>query len=78
MKLWIQKYSFCGIATNKNDELTEIDFILDNDMFQSYDSNDEFASYDESKEVRLQNELGNDIHQVKYFFQEEVVPNLID
>ena len=47
-------------------------------MFQSYDSNDEFASYDESKEVRLQNELGNDIHQVKYFFQEEVVPNLID
>ena len=30
------------------------------------------------KEVRLQNELGDDIHQVKYFFQEEVIINLMD
>ena len=66
------------IATNKNDELTEIDFILDTDSFQTYDSNDEFAGYDESKETRLQNELGNDIHQVKYFFQEEVIPSLVN
>jgi hypothetical protein len=66
------------IATNKQDDLTEIDFILDKDMFQTYDSSDEFAEYDESKEVRLQNELGNDIHQVKFFFQEEVIPNLVD
>jgi hypothetical protein len=39
---------------------------------------DEFAGYDEKKEVRLQNELGDDIHQVKYFFQEEVIINLMD
>jgi hypothetical protein len=66
------------IATDKNDELTEIDFVLDNDMFQTYDSNDEFAGYDESKEKRVQDELGNDIHQVKYFFQEEVIPSLVN
>jgi len=64
------------IATDKKDELTEIDFVLDQDTFQTYDSEDEFAGYDESKEKRLQDELGNDIHQVKYFFQEEVIPNL--
>ena len=64
------------IATDKNNELTEIDFVLEQDSFQTYDSDDEFAGYDESKEKRLQDELGNDIHQVKYFFQEEVIPNL--
>jgi hypothetical protein len=64
------------IATDKNNELTEIDFVLEEDSFQTYDSDDEFAGYDESKEKRLQDELGNDIHQVKYFFQEEVIPNL--
>jgi hypothetical protein len=66
------------IATDKKDNLTEIDFVLDQDSFQTYDSEDEFAGYDENKEVRLQLELGNDIHQVKYFFQEDVIPYLID
>jgi hypothetical protein len=66
------------IATDKKGNLTEIDFVLDTDGFQTYDSNDEFAGYDESKENRLQFEVGDDIHQVKYFFQEEVIPNLMD
>jgi len=66
------------IATDKRGEIKEIDFVLDTDDFQSYDSNDEFAGYDSEKEVRLQDELGKDIHQVKYFFQEEVIPNLMD
>lgn len=66
------------IATNKSGKLTEIDFIKDYDALQSYDLDDEMGGYDEGKEVRLQNELGNDIHQVKYFFQEEVIPNLMD
>ena len=66
------------IATDKNGKLTEIDFVLDQDSIQTYDSEDEFSGYDESKENRLQLELGNDIHQVKYFFQEEVIPNLMD
>ncbi len=60
------------IATDKKGNLTEIDFTLDQDSFQTYDSDDEFAEYDEDQEKRLQDELGNDIHQVKYFFQEEV------
>jgi hypothetical protein len=64
------------IATNKSGKLTEIDFVLDNDSLQSYDLDDE-DGYDEEKEVRLQNELGNDLHQAKYFFQEEVIPILI-
>jgi hypothetical protein len=66
------------IATNKSGKLTEMDFIKDYDALQSYDEDDEMGGYDEGKEVRLQNELGNDIHQVKYFFQEEVIPNLMD
>ena len=66
------------IVTDKNGKLTEIDFVLESNGFQTYDSDDEFAGYDEKKEVRLQNELGDDIHQVKYFFQEEVITNLMD
>ena len=66
------------IVTDKNEKLTEIDFVLESNGFQTYDSDDEFAGYDEKKEVRLQNELGDDIHQVKYFFQEEVIINLMD
>ena len=66
------------IATNKSGKLTEIDFIKDYDALQSYDLDDEMGGYDEGREVRLQNELGDDIHQVKYFFQEEVIINLMD
>jgi hypothetical protein len=66
------------IVTDKNEKLTEIDFVLESNGFQTYDSNDEFDGYDEKKEFRLQNELGDDIHQVKYFFQEEVIINLMD
>jgi hypothetical protein len=66
------------VATDKADNITEIDFVLDQDSFQTYDSDDETAGYDESKEKRLQNELGKDINQVKYFFETEVIPNLTD
>jgi hypothetical protein len=66
------------IATDKKDNLTEIDFIMDYDALQSYNEDDEMGGYDEGREVRLQNELGNDIHQVKYFFENEVVINLHD
>jgi hypothetical protein len=66
------------IVTDKNGKLTEIDFVLESNGYQTYDSDDEFAGYDEKKEIRLQNELGEDIHQVKYFFQEEVITNLMD
>jgi hypothetical protein len=65
------------IATNKSGKLTEMDFIKDYDALQSYDEDDEMGGYDEGKEVRLQNELGNDLHQAKYFFQEEVIPSLM-
>jgi len=66
------------IATDKKDNLTEIDFVLDQDL-QTYDSDDEFAGYDEEKERRLQDEMGNkDLSQVKYFFMEEVIPHLGD
>jgi len=65
------------IATNKSGKLTEIDFVLDNDSLQSYDLDDE-DGYDEEKEVYLDVKLGDDIHQAKYFFQEEVIPNLMD
>lgn len=66
------------IATNNNGKITEIDFVLESNGFQSYDSNDELGRYDEEKEVRLQDVLGNDLHQVKYFLQEEVISDLMD
>ena len=66
------------IATDNNGKITEIDFVLESNGFQSYDSSDEFAGYDEEKEVRLQDVLGNDLHQVKYFLQEEVISDLMD
>ena len=65
------------IATNKSGKLTEMDFVLDNDSLQSYDLDDE-DGYDEEKEVYLDVKLGDDIHQAKYFFQEEVIPSLMD
>jgi len=65
------------IATDKSGKLTEMDFVLDNDSLQSYDLDDE-DGYDEEKEVYLDVKLGDDIHQAKYFFQEEVIPSLMD
>lgn len=65
------------VATDKNGNITEIDFIMDQD-FQSYNSNDVNAGYDETQEVRLIDELNKkDVHKIRYFFQEEVIPNLM-
>lgn len=65
------------IANNKGGDLVEIDFVLDNG-FQSYNTDDEFGIYDESKEKRLQDELGSDIKQIEYFFNTDVIPNLLN
>jgi hypothetical protein len=51
---------------------------LESEGFQTYDSNNEFEGYNNEGEVRLQNKLKKDIHQVKYFFENEVVINLHD
>ena len=64
------------VVTDKQNKKIELDFVLDQDSFQTYDFEDEFAGYDEDQEKRLQDELKNDIHQVKYFFQEEIIPYL--
>jgi len=66
------------IATDKKGNLTEIDFVLDQDSFQTYDSDDDLAGYDKSKEKRLTDELKNQSARVKYFFEEEVIPTLMD
>ena len=66
------------IATDKKGNLTEIDFVLDQDSFQTYDSDDDLAGYDESKEKRLTDELKDQGARVKYFFEEEVIPTLMD
>jgi hypothetical protein len=66
------------IATDKSGKLTDIDFVLESEGFQTYDSNNEFEGYNNEGEVRLQNKLKKDIHQVKYFFENEVVINLND
>lgn len=75
--LWSSEEWVGLIVTNKNGNLMEIDFIMDQD-FQSYDSNDVDAGYDETQEVRLVNELDKkDVHKIKYFFEEEVIPHLM-
>ena len=66
------------IATDKKGNLTEIDFVLDQDSFQTYDSDDDLAGYDDSKEKRLTDELKDQGARVKYFFEEEVIPTLMD
>jgi len=66
------------IVTDKSGKLTDIDFVLESEGFQTYDSNNEFEGYNNEGEVRLQNKLKKDIHQVKYFFENEVVINLND
>jgi len=66
------------IATDKKGNLTEIDFVLDQDSFQTYDSDDDLAGYDESKEKRLTDELKDQAARVKFFFEEEVIPTLMD
>ena len=64
------------IATDKKGNLKEIDFVLDQDL-ESYDADDEFAGYDDGNEKRLQDEMDKkDLAQIKYFFMEEVIPNL--
>ena len=66
------------IATDKDGELKELDFVLDQDTFETYDSDDQTAGYDKDNEKRLQDELKDNIYQVKHFFQEEVIPYLTD
>lgn len=50
-------------ATNKRDEITEIDFVCDEDF--------------SGNEERLTDVLGKQIYQVKMFFEDEVLPNLM-
>lgn len=56
-------------ATDKKDSVTEIDFFkLDNEEFERTGSND----------IRLQDELGKQIYQVRLFFEDEVLPHLMN
>lgn len=73
---WHGEEWFGVIVTDKQGNLKEIDFVLDQDL-ESYDADDEFAGYDEENEKRLQDEMDKkDLSQVKYFFIEEVIPHL--
>lgn len=66
------------VSCDEKNSVTDIDFVLDTDSFQSYGSEDEFKSYDQGQEKRLKKELEGDYHQVKWFFQEKVIPKLIN
>jgi hypothetical protein len=65
------------IATDKNDKITEIDFVLEQDFYLDSDV-ESFSEYDDSNEKRLQDEIGKDYKRLEYFFQEDVVPFLVD
>jgi vacuolar-type H+-ATPase subunit I/STV1 len=73
---WNSEDWFGVIATDKAGKITEIDFVLDSGEFQTYTIDDKSGGYDKSKEVRLQDELGKQLPEVKYFFYSEVVPDL--
>jgi len=65
------------IATDKDDKIVEIDFVIDQDFYLGGEV-DSFSEYDDSNEKRLQDEIGKDYKRLEYFFQEEVVPYLTD
>ena len=52
------------IATDKSEKITEIDFVYD----EEFNGNEE----------RLSDSLGKGIHQVKMFFEDEVIPGLMN
>lgn len=51
-------------ATDKGERITEIDFVCDEDF--------------SGNEERLTDALGKQIHQVKMFFEDEVLPSLMN
>ena len=51
-------------ATDKGEKITEIDFVCDEDF--------------SGNEERLQDALGKQIHQVRMFFEDEVLPGLMN
>jgi hypothetical protein len=64
------------VATDKKGYLTDFDFISDQTMFYHYDSTKTTDIEDRPKEKRLQDSLGNLIHEVKFFFEDEIIPSL--
>lgn len=66
------------IATDKMGDIKEIDFVSDEDDFQTYNKGEEGQGYDKTKETRLQDSLGNLLPETIHFFNEEVIPNLPD
>lgn len=65
------------VATDKEGNLVEIDFVSEHGMFNSYEMGSETEHFSKNEEKRLQDYLGKMIHQVKYFFNEEVIPDLM-
>jgi hypothetical protein len=65
------------IATDNKGNLTEIDFISEQTTFSTYNLDDNDNNINQQKEKRLQETLGKLIHQVKFFFEEEVIPELM-
>lgn len=59
---WNNKEWIGLFATDKRDKITEIDFVYDEDFV--------------GEEERLMDDLKDLIHQVKLFFEEEVLPGL--
>jgi hypothetical protein len=51
-------------ATDKGEKITEIDFVCDEDF--------------SGNEERLQDTLGKQIYQVRMFFEDEVIPGLMN
>lgn len=61
---WDDKEWYGLIATDKSEKITEIDFVYD----EEFNGNEE----------RLSDSLGKGIHQVKMFFEDEVIPGLMN
>jgi hypothetical protein len=64
------------VATDKKGYLTDFDFISDQTMFYHYDNSKSTNIEDKPKEKRLQDSLGTLIHEVKFFFEDEIIPSL--
>jgi hypothetical protein len=73
---WGNTQWFGCIVTEKDGSLALLDFVDDNDDFQTYDSTDSELEFDDSNYKNLNEELGDLLAEVEYFVEDEIIPDL--
>jgi hypothetical protein len=75
---WNNKQWIGCVVTEKDGSVSLLDFVEDTEEFQTYKSGDTSFEYDKSKDIYLGDSLGDLYDEVYYFFEEIVIPELVD